>query len=877
MQDQTALKAAEIMVSLLPSTFITSRMEVCILLLIKSLQLYTRFGNAPVAPFAYGLYGGFNFIFLNHVTFAHLYAEMTLKLLEEPFYSRNKSRGLHMIGFFIAPWVQPLVESLELLLAGVETGKDFGDKEFAAYNADAYALISLWAGQPLLTVQQRTLSMLALTKSQQMQTQYTRLASYKVAIHNLQHASSTPYLLLDQAFDETQQLPSLIESNEKTGLCYILTNKLWLAYLFEHNDACQTLVKEQEQYEMASVGIYTFAGGQFYRALALLTLPTINAENAEKISQILTNMKFWASTAPMNFQHKVDLIEAERAKVAGRHWEAIKYYEKAIQGAKKHEFLPEEALANERFAHFWLEQNNEIIAKAYLKESLYCYQQWGAVAKVKQLEEKYPQWLASAQTVQSNATISAFTDKRITTRATVINSTSQSTNDFTTLLDLSSIIKASQALSSEIVLNKLLENLIYTLIENAGAERGLLILKQNEQWVIEAEGVVDSEKIIVLQSLPLEGSLPIAVINYVIRTNKSVVLNNAQRDSIYTDDPYIRQHQVKSLLCSPITHQGHLVGLLYLENNLTESVFTPTRLQILEMLSAQAAISLENALLYHNLEQKVAERTTQLAQANLEISTLNERLKEENLRMSAELDVAKHLQHMVLPKDEELQAINNLDIAGFMEPADEVGGDYYDILQNEGHLKIGIGDVTGHGLESGVLMLMVQTAVRSLLEVGLNSTQFLTLLNRIIYKNIKRIQTDKNLTLSLIDYQNGQLQITGQHEEVLVVRQNGHIERIDTIELGFSVGVLKNIESFVAQQEITLQPEDGIVLYTDGITEAQKPDMTDYGLERLCEVISCHWHLTAKEIQQAIITDVKQFTDGQKLLDDITLLILKQK
>ena len=609
MQDKTALKAAEIMVSLLPSTFITSRMDICILLLVNSLQLYNRLGNAPVAPFAYGLYGGFNFIFLNNVSLAKAYAEITLKLLEDPFYSRNQSRGLHMVGFFIYPWIKPLAESVELLLEGVQTGKDFGDKEFSAYNADAYALISLWTGMPLPKVKERTLSMFTLTKSQQLQSAYTRIASYEVAIHNLQQVSSAPYMLLGNEFDENQQLSSLVEANEKTGLCYIFTNKLWLAYLFGYYEVCQTLLEEQEQYEMASAGIYTFAGGQFYRALALLTRSDINHEVSEKISKVLENLNFWASTAPMNFQHKVDFIEAERARIEGRHWEAVKRYEKAIQGAKDNEFLQEEALANERLAHFWLEQGNEKIAQIYMKEAHYGYQQWGALAKVTDLEERYPQLLTTPKILSSN----------ITATGTVMSSSATQLQT-STQLDLASVMKASQTLSGEIVLSKLLANLMHIVIENAGASIGFLLLPQQDNWFIEAEGHVDSDEVIVLQSLAIEDSeqLPTNLIHYVARTFDNVVLSDATQESHFTQDAYIVKQRPKSVLGMPLLNQCKLTGILYLENNLTTGAFTPQRLQVLTLLSSQIAISIENSLLYNNLEQKVAERTRELQQEIVE-------------------------------------------------------------------------------------------------------------------------------------------------------------------------------------------------------------------------------------------------------------------
>ncbi|HBB30480.1 MAG TPA: transmembrane sensor domain protein [Cyanobacteria bacterium UBA9273] len=278
------------------------------------------------------------------------------------------------------------------------------------------------------------------------------------------------------------------------------------------------------------------------------------------------------------------------------------------------------------------------------------------------------------------------------------------------------------------------------------------------------------------------------------------------------------------------------------------------------------------------LEQKVEERTAQLAQANQEIMALNEKLKEENLRMSAELEVTKQLQQMVLPKPSELEAIEGLDIAGFMEPADEVGGDYYDVLHQDGRVKIGIGDVTGHGLESGVLMLMAQTAVRTLQESHqTDPVQFLDILNRTLYGNLQRLDSYKNMTLALIDYADGTLSLSGQHEEMIVVRADGTIECVDTVDLGFPIGLEEEIADFVADHQVELNVGDVVVLYTDGITEAEDLNNEQYGLERLCEAIRDNCQQSAAQIRQAVIDDVRLHIGEQKVFDDITLVVLKQK
>src|SRR4028118_1588447 len=234
------------------------------------------------------------------------------------------------------------------------------------------------------------------------------------------------------------------------------------------------------------------------------------------------------------------------------------------------------------------------------------------------------------------------------------------------------------------------------------------------------------------------------------------------------------------------------------------------------------------------LEAMVKERTTDLAIANEAIVALNEKLKEDNLRMGAQLDIVRQMQQMILPNPEELE-IDGLDIAGYMDAADEVGGDYYDVLNTDGVVTLGIGDVTGHGLESGILMLMTQTAVRTLKEIHeTDPVRFLDALNRTLYKNVQRMNSDKTLTLAILNYSQGRVSISGQHEETIIVRLGGEIERIDTIDLGLPIALAENITDFIDRTLVDLQPGDGIVLYTDGITEAKNMDRAQYGLERLC-------------------------------------------
>lgn len=275
----------------------------------------------------------------------------------------------------------------------------------------------------------------------------------------------------------------------------------------------------------------------------------------------------------------------------------------------------------------------------------------------------------------------------------------------------------------------------------------------------------------------------------------------------------------------------------------------------------------------------------EISKANEEITILNERLNAENLRLSAEVTVTRELQRMILPRADELKTIPGLDISGYMEPADEVGGDYYDVLQHNGKFKMGMGDVTGHGLESGVLMLMTQMGIRTLMTSDESDpARFLSTLNRTLYDNVQRMGIDKSLTLMLLDYTPpdnrniaGQLKVSGQHEELIVVRQGGEIERIDTLDLGFPVALEEDISNFISHVDVQLQPGDGVVMYTDGITEAENPDGEQYNVEKLCSVISKQWSDSAEGVKNAIIDDVRMHIGSQVVFDDITLLVLKQK
>jgi signal transduction histidine kinase len=336
----------------------------------------------------------------------------------------------------------------------------------------------------------------------------------------------------------------------------------------------------------------------------------------EKVLSNQEKMKNWAVHAPMNFQHKYELIEAEKARVLGNNWQAIELYDQAIAGAKEHKYLHEEALANELAAKFYLSFNKEKIAKTYLIDAYYCYANWGARAKIESLETTYPHLLEPI----INQTKTKLTAGEVSTLISKPSLTGVSA-----LLDLETVTKASLAIASEIHIDKLLYTLMQVISENVAANKSALILQKEGNLILVAQCMNEHE--CKFSTTPINDSqdLPSSIINYVANMQEYLLISDATNDQDFANDSYIIQHQSKSILCNPILNKGQLIGILYLENNLTVGAFTIDRLRILNLLSSQAAISLENAQLYSNLEEKVTQRTQELNEKNLHLEqTLNE-------------------------------------------------------------------------------------------------------------------------------------------------------------------------------------------------------------------------------------------------------------
>lgn len=583
------------------------------LVVCEQVNLSINYGNSPFSAYGYVCYGVILNGVVHDIDSAYQFGKLALRLVE-----RFNAWNLKTSVFFVAGacTIHGKVhakETLPLLLDGYQSGLENGHFEYGGYAAMQKCQYSYFIGQelPRLAREMATISDALAQLKQENALSWNQI--FQQSVLSLLEPFENPGRLKGKVYNEDNSLPLLKEANDRTGLHYFYLNKLILCYFFRKYQQASENAVQAEQYLDGVKAFLVVPVFYFYDSLAQLAIYPSRPHSQQEhiLNKVINNqekMQKWADHAPMNFQHKYELVEAEKARILGQYWQAMEYYDRAIRGAKEHQYIQEEALANELAAEFYFSCGKEKFAHLYLTESYYGYVRWGAVAKVKQLEENYP--LIFSRTLNTR-------NKELEVNSTISPTTTGGSQNF----DLSAVIKASQVLSGEILLNNLLGKLMRILLANAGAKTGCLILEKAGQLLIQASGNVDKDEITVQQSTPVEISqqLPLSVINYVRQTQENVVLNDATCEGVFTTDIYILNAKPKSILCTPIINQGKLIGILYLENNLTTRAFTPERLEVLQLLSSQAAISIENARLYHDLENynrtleaKVKERTLEL-------------------------------------------------------------------------------------------------------------------------------------------------------------------------------------------------------------------------------------------------------------------------
>jgi PAS domain S-box-containing protein len=601
MTDPASLATLDVLTKLMPAAFFTDA-NMASLVTCKAVNLSLQHGNCDGSCFAYVMLGIIASGRFGDYQAGFRFGRLGYDLVEQRGLKRFQARTYLNFGNIVLPWTRHVKTGRDLVHRAFETANRIGDLTYAAYSCIHVNTNLLAAGDPLVEVQREAEKGLAFARKARFGFVIDQITTQLALVRTLRGLTPRFGFFDDAQFDELWFERHFFDNPGLARVeCLYWIRKLQARFFAgDYFSAVDASFRAQELL-WTSVSMFETAEYHFYGALSRAAScdPAFLGRYPQHLEALAAHHKqleIFAKNCPENFKNAAALVAAEIERIHGHPLEAEPLYEQAIHSASENGFIQNEALASELAARFYAVRGLDTIAGAYLRKARYCYLRWGAAGKVRQLDELYPQLTEEELVLGPTSTIGTPVEH----------------------LDLATVIKVSQAVSGEIVLEKLINTLMRAAIEHAGAERGLLILPRGAQQWIKAEATTSGDTIIVrLLEVPVvDAAVPDSIVHYVVRTQESVILDDASARNPFSADAYFHQRHARSILCLPLLNQAKLIGVLYLENNLAPHVFTPARIAVLKLLASQAAISLENTRLYRDLEKREA-KIRRLVDANI--------------------------------------------------------------------------------------------------------------------------------------------------------------------------------------------------------------------------------------------------------------------
>jgi predicted ATPase/class 3 adenylate cyclase/tRNA A-37 threonylcarbamoyl transferase component Bud32 len=585
-----------------------------------SVRLSLEHGNAPESALSFSNYGLILGAFMGRYKEGLEFGELGLRLCDR-FHGRAPTATVCLVlGSELIPWVRHIRHAIPVIDRGYEEGLNSGDILWAGYLVMYRVVLDAFAGKRLDDLLDGMPDQLGFTSRTQNPGAGAGILAHQIVFSTLAGRTKSSFDFSAAGVDEATFLQSCEKHQIAMAICFYKILKAQALYLFGRPKEALDATRQIEGRLSFIVNHPNLADRLLYQSLAIAALWEGSGSEEERaaMDQLkgnLAQLQVWSDNCPDNFLAKRLMVEAELARITADETAAADLYDRAIDAAHTARFVQDQALANELAARFVMERRpNSRVGAMYLRDARYAYQLWGASRKVEELELEFPQLLTEYRDARVTPAGSA------TTRIEAVQ-TATTTRSGVASLDLNTLIKAAQTISGEVVLGRLLERLLGILIENAGAQRGVLLLARDGELFVEAESSVVADEVSVLMSIPIDspdgaGLVPLGVIHFCARTKEAVVVEDAQLDERFMTDPYVQKKETRSVLCQPILYQGQLIGLVYLENDLTTAAFTAERSRLLALLSGQIAVSIKNAEIVEHLEDKVRGRTEQLEVRN---------------------------------------------------------------------------------------------------------------------------------------------------------------------------------------------------------------------------------------------------------------------
>ena len=625
MSDALSLATQDVLTKVVPPALFTDR-NLLSLVICRMVNLSLEHGNSDGSCFAYVFLGMIAGPHFDNYEGGFQFGRLGYALVEKHSLHRYRARTYMAFGSFVMPWTRHVRTGRDLVRRAFDVANRTGDLTFGAYSCNNLNTNLLAAGDGLAETQREAEQGLEFAHKARFGLVIAIITAQLQLIRTLRGLTPAFGCFDEEQFDERRFEHDLAsQADLALAECWYWIRKLQARVLAGDYPSAIDASSKARPLLWTSPSFFETAEYEFYTglcraALCDCTLPAERANHFEALAAHYRQLEVWAANCPENFENRTALVGAEIARLEGRELDAEHLYEKAIRSAHANGFVHNAALANELAARFYAARGFEKIAKAYLQDARYDYLRWGANGKVKQLDHLYPRLVEEAAAHIPTSTTQAPVELLVYPHRKNETSPGPTTTIVAPveLLDLATVIKVSQAVSGEMVLEKLIDRLMRAAIEHAGAERGLLIVPQGDQLDTKAEAITSGEDVTVR---PGDGAnpaaaLPESLVRYVMRTREVVILDDASAQSPFSADPYIVQCRVRSILCLPLINQAKLIGILYLENNLTPHVFTPDRVTVLKVLASQAAISLENSQLYRDLADREG-KIRRLVDANI--------------------------------------------------------------------------------------------------------------------------------------------------------------------------------------------------------------------------------------------------------------------